>query len=57
MLYESINHVINAFSPQGCWRARKKEVERAAGVLLRCTHSAPVRCLLGFLFHKVMQKH
>jgi len=22
-----------------------------------CTHNAQVRCLLGFLFHKVMQKH
>jgi len=20
MLYDSVNHAINAFSPQGCWR-------------------------------------
>jgi len=58
MLYESLNHVINAFSPQGCWGAwfRRKEVKSAA-VGLCCKHSIPVRCLLGFLFHKVMQKH
>jgi len=35
MLYDSINHVINAFSPQGCWGCngawfRRKEVESAA---------------------------
>ena len=49
MLYDFINHVINAFSPQGAW-FRRKEVESAAIVGLRCMHSAPVRCLLGFLF-------
>jgi len=36
---------------------RRKEVESAAGVGLCCMHNAPVRCLLGFLFCKVMQKH
>jgi len=47
-----INHAVNAFSPQDCWVPwfRRKEVENAAGVGLCCTHSAPVRCLLAFLF-------
>jgi len=47
--------LINAFSPQDCWVPwfRRKEVENAAGVGLCCTHSASVRCLLGFLFRKV----
>jgi len=33
------------------------EVESVAEVALCCMHKAPVRCLLGFLFRKVMQKH
>jgi len=36
-LYDSLNHVINAFSQQGCLRHawfRRKEVESAAGVVL-----------------------
>jgi len=33
------------------------EVESAAEVGLCCTHNAPVRCLLGFLCRKVVQKH
>jgi len=59
MLYDSLNLVIDAFRLQGCWGAwfRRKEVESAAGVGLCCMHSAPVRCLLGFLFCKVVQKH
>ena len=40
----------------GAWY-RRKEVESAAAVGLCCTHKAPVRCLLDFLFRKVMLKH
>jgi len=40
----------------GAW-FRRKEVDSAAAVGLCGTHNAPVRCLLGFLFHKVMHKH
>jgi len=36
---------------------RSKEVNSAAAVVLCFMHNAPVRCLLGFLFHKVIQKH
>jgi len=59
MLYDSLNHVINAFSPQGFWGTyfRKRKVVSAAWVGLCCMPSALVRCLLGFLFRKVMQKH
>jgi len=64
MLYDSLNHVINAFSPQGCWVPwfRRKEVESAHELdcVARTVHHvrcAQVRCLLGFLFRKVMQKH
>jgi len=59
MQYDILNHVINAFSPQGCSGAwfRRKKVESAAGVGLCCMHNAAVHCLLGFLFRKVMQKH
>jgi len=39
----------------GAW-FRRKEVESAAAVRLCCTHNAPVRCLLVFLFCKVMLK-
>jgi len=35
----------------------RKEVNSAAAVGLCCTHNAPVCCLLGFLFRKVMRKH
>jgi len=58
LLYDSLNLVINVFSlgVLGAW-FRRKEVERAAAVGLCCMHKAPVRCLLGFLFRKVMQKH
>ena len=58
LLFDSLNLVINAFSSGllGAW-FRINEVESAAAVGLHCTHSAPVRCLLGFLFRKVMQKH
>jgi len=60
LLYDSLNLVINAFSSEllGAWfRFRINEVESAAEVGLCCTHNALVRCLLGFLFCKVMQKH
>jgi len=40
----------------GTW-FRIKQVESAAEVGLWCKHSALMRCLLGFLFRKVMQKH
>jgi len=36
---------------------RRKEVKSAPAVGLCCTHNAPVRCLLDFLFRKVMLKH
>jgi len=49
---------INAFSHKDCWGAlfKRKEVDNAAAVGLCCMHNAPVCCLLGFLFRKVMQK-
>jgi len=58
LLYDSLNLVINAFSSGllGAW-FRRNEVESAAAVGLCCTHNAPVRCLLGFLFRKVMLKY
>jgi len=50
MLYDSLNHVINAFIPQavGAW-FRRKEVESAAGIGLYCMHNAPVGSLLGWV--------
>jgi len=58
LLYDSLNLIINALSSGllGAW-FRRKEVDSAAAVGLCCTHNAPVRCLLGFLFHKVMLKY
>jgi len=58
LLYDSLNLVVNAFS-SGLLAAwfRINEVESAAEVGLCCTHNAPVRCLLVFLFRNVMQKH
>jgi len=58
MLYDSLNLIISAFSLGllGTW-FRRKEVDSAAAVGLRCTHNEPVRCLLGFLFRKLMLKH
>ena len=41
----------------GVARCRRKEVASAAAAGLRRMHKAPVRCLLGFLFRKVMLKH
>jgi len=61
MLYDFVKHVINAFSrqPAGLLRPwfRRKEVESAAGGGLCCMHNAPLCCLLGFLYRKLMQKH
>ena len=60
LLYDSLSLVINAFSYREYWghgSARRKEVDSAAAVGLCCTHNASVRCLLGFLFRNVMQKH
>jgi len=36
---------------------QEKEVDSAPAIGLCCTHNAPVRCVLGLLFRKVMQKH
>jgi len=55
-LPKSCSQYIQPAGLLGAWFSRK-EVESVAGVGLRCTHSGPVRCLLGFLFRKVMQKH
>jgi len=57
LLYDSISLVINAFSYRVYWGLGRKEVDSAAAVGQCCTHNAPVRCLLGFLFRKIMQKH
>jgi len=59
LLYDSLCLVINAFSHRDCWGHwfNRKEVDSTAAVGLCCMHNAPVGCLLGFLFHKVMQKH
>jgi len=58
LLYDLLNFVISAFSSGllGAW-FRINEVKSAAEVGLCCTPNAPVCCLLGYLFHKVMQKH
>jgi len=60
LLYDSISLVTNAFSSGLLWGTtwfRRKEVESAAAVGLCCMHKAPVHCLLGFLFRRVMLKH
>ena len=58
LVYDSLSLVINAFSYREYWGAwfRRKEVDSAAAVGLCCKHNAPVRCLLGFLLCKLMQK-
>jgi len=60
LLYDSLkscNQCVH--SARGCWGAWFKinEVQSAAEARLCCMHNAPVRCLLGFLFRKVKQKH
>jgi len=55
--YDSLNLVINAFSSGLLGGMVQEKVDSAAAVALCCTHNAPVRCLLGFLFRKVMLKH
>jgi len=58
LLYDSLNLVIDALSYRDCWGHGSGE--RKSIVLQQldcCTHNVPVRCLLGFLFRKVMQKH
>jgi len=57
-IYDSLTLVISAFK-SGLFEARFKinEVESAAEVRLCCTHNAPVRWILAFLFRKVMQKY
>jgi len=54
--YSQCNQCVQPAGLLGAW-FWKKAVESAAWVGLCCMHSAPVRCLLGFLFRKVMQKH
>jgi len=54
MLYDFLNHVINAFSPQGCWGHGSVERKSRALQQLDCV-ACTVHCLLGFLFHKVVQ--
>jgi len=50
--------MINAFNLElfGAW-FRRKEVESAVAVGLCCLRNAPVHCLVGFPFRKVMLKH
>jgi len=59
LLYDSLSVVINAFSHRDCWGHGSEERKSIALQQLDCccTHNAPVRCLLGFLFRKVMLKH
>jgi len=55
-LIESCNQCIQLGAVGGAW-LKRKEVESAAAVGLCCMHKAPVRCILGFLFRKLMLKH
>jgi len=59
--YVSLNLVINAFSPQGCWGDMVQEKgsrERCRSwTVLHAQSSSAVRYLLCFLVCKVMQKH
>jgi len=59
LLYNSLSLVINAFGYTDCWvhGSGEREVDSAAAVGLCCTHNVEVRCLLGYLFRTVMQKH
>jgi len=52
-LPKSCNQCVQPAGLLAAWFTRK-EVESTAGVGLCCTCSAPVRCLLGFLFCKIM---
>jgi len=58
LLYDSLNLVIDAFSSGllGAW-FKRKGVKSAVAIAPCCMHMEPVRCLLGFLFCKVMLKH
>ena len=49
-----LNHVINMRSARGCWGRGSGEKKSRALQQLDCV--APLLCLLGFLFHKVMLK-
>jgi len=53
-LPKSCNQCVQPAGLLGAW-FRRKEVDSDAAVGQCCTHSTPVRCLLGFLFRKVMQ--
>jgi len=59
LMYDSLSLIINALSYRDCsWHGSgEREVDSAAAVGLCYTHNASVRCLLGFPFRKVMQKH
>jgi len=61
LLYDSLNLVLNVLNTfglgfgEGHGSGERKSSTAAVG--LCCMHKAPVRCLLGFLFRKVMLKH
>ena len=60
LMYGSLNLVINAFSLRfwGHGSGERKSIAlQQLDCRAYCTHNAPVRCLLGFLFRKVMLKH
>jgi len=60
LLYDSLSLAINAFSYRDCWGHGSGERKLIALQQLDCvarTHNAPLRCLLSFLFRKVIQKH
>jgi len=58
LLYDSPDLAMNASSYRDWWAwFRRKGVESAPADRLCCTHNAPVHCLLGFLFRKVVLKH
>jgi len=55
LLYGSLSLVMNAFSYREYWGHGSGERKSTALQQLDCcTHNAPVRCLLGFLFRKAM---
>ena len=56
LLYNSLNLVINGFI-SGCWGMVQDKRSRERCRSWTVLHSSLVRCLLGFLFRKVMKKH
>ena len=60
LLYDSPSLVINAFSHRDCWghgSGERKSIALQQLDCVACTRNALMRCLLGYLFCKVMQKH